>query len=214
MSIASPAIAGSAPDTPAGEAQPPERVDHTEAWRTTLAARRAARVQNLRVYATRRQFPLNLGEPGLAHVFMDHRGVRCAMAELIWQSGAKDLVMHYVETDNDVVIAEQTDGPLIDWVLTSGLTMEEVAFVQVPGFNVSEWEETGGPRAPVARAVDPDKRALAVETQRRRAHFRMALRQLEVSEPASLDLAIERLGDRVYTPPPSDAPPPEHTAAR
>jgi len=63
-------------------------------------------------------------------VFRDAKGVRCPMAELIHDSGRDDLVDEVAKTANDVRLADVHTGPLYDWMLHSGLSLDEIAMVQ------------------------------------------------------------------------------------
>lgn len=94
-----------------------------------LAARRAQMLEWLREYKEAGVYPTDeLGLP--LSVFKDARGVRCPMAELIYRSGHADLVEAVAREDNDVHLVDITSGPLHDWMLGSGLTLEEIAMVQ------------------------------------------------------------------------------------
>jgi hypothetical protein len=74
-------------------------------------------------------FPLDAAGRPLS-VFMDANGNRCPMAELIHKSGRDDLVAAVVKENNAVRLADVHDGPLYDWMLSSGLTQPEIAMVQ------------------------------------------------------------------------------------
>ena len=122
------------------------------AWTAYLRAERAQRLSSLRRYAARGRFPEKLDQPGFHHQFLDSRGTPCAVAFLIGHDGHWPLVRETAQADNDVVIAELRSGPLVDWVLTSGLTMEEVAVIQVPGFTPSaEPAGIAGPKGGVGK---------------------------------------------------------------
>ncbi|MCO4745337.1 MAG: hypothetical protein KC912_11160 [Proteobacteria bacterium] len=164
--------------------------DFSEEWRAVLSERRQAHIERLEAYSSAGRFPLNLDQPGPAHMFMDATGSRCAMAELIWQSGYEPLVVETYATQNDVVMAELSVGPLTDWVAISGLTMDEVAFIQEPGFMVGQLDLIDIEPIPA-----PD--LVALERSRRQSHFAMAAQQLVIMNDASLDAAVAALGDRV-----------------
>ncbi|TNE91520.1 MAG: hypothetical protein EP330_05035 [Deltaproteobacteria bacterium] len=180
-----------------------EVTDYSAEWRAVLAERRAANIERLADYAEAGRYPLNLTQPGPAHMFMDGTGSRCGMAELIWQSGHEQLVVDAYQLRNDVVMAELGLGdPLTEWVAVSGLTMAEVAFIQEPGFMVGMMEEPLEPEPFIAQ-VDPE--LLELETARRTAHFGMAARQLSLTTERSLDQALLALGERVLEPPPAES---------
>ena len=85
-----------------------------------------------------------------------------------------------------------TSGPLMEWILTSGFTQEEAAFVQEPDFFI--------PRDITPRV---EHSRLDRERTRLQTHFLTAERRLVRDTRSSLALAYSRLGDRVNTEPPS-----------
>ena len=94
-----------------------------------LAARRAQMIAWLTEYYERGIYPTDAdGKP--MSVFKDAQGVRCPMAELIFRSGHGDLVDAVAAQDNKMRLADVKDGPVYDWMATSGLTIEEIAMVQ------------------------------------------------------------------------------------
>ena len=100
-----------------------------------LAARRAQMIDWIREYREAGQYPTDArGQP--LSVFMDRRGIRCPMAELIFRSGRADLVRAVLAENNTVRLADVTEGPLFDWMASSGLTQEEIALVQ----GAMEWD--------------------------------------------------------------------------
>jgi len=94
-----------------------------------LAARRTQLLGWLHEYTERGQYPTD--EAGMPQsVFVDARGTRCPMAELIWRSGHPELVEAVAREHNEVRLAEVTEGPLHDWMVGSGLTADEISLVQ------------------------------------------------------------------------------------
>ncbi len=63
-------------------------------------------------------------------IFVDRRGVPCAVAYLMLKSGREDLVRQVVETNTYVRIGDLREGPVLDWIRSSGLTQEECARIQ------------------------------------------------------------------------------------
>jgi hypothetical protein len=51
---------------------------------------------------------------------------------MIDRDGQHDLVMKTAATSNQIRLLDVTDGPLLDWILTSGLTLEEIDLIQAP----------------------------------------------------------------------------------
>lgn len=93
-----------------------------------LAARRAQLISWLHDYRVAGVFPSDGTRP--ISVFVDDRGVRCPMAEMIHLSGRDDLVEAVHRENNTLRLASVHSGPLFDWMLASGLTQEEVVLVQ------------------------------------------------------------------------------------
>ncbi|HSD90679.1 MAG TPA: hypothetical protein VLB44_24310 [Kofleriaceae bacterium] len=94
-----------------------------------LAGRRAQLIGWLHDYTDAGQYPTDAaGMP--RSVFVDEHGVRCPMAELIYRSGHPELVEAVVREHNEVRLAEVTEGPLHDWMVGSGLTLDEIALIQ------------------------------------------------------------------------------------
>jgi hypothetical protein len=94
-----------------------------------LGSRRAQMIDWLREYYERGVYPTD-EEGNPLSAFKDVRGVRCPMAELMYRSGHGELVDAVAATDNKLRLAEVTDGPVYDWMLQSGLTVDEIAMVQ------------------------------------------------------------------------------------
>jgi len=94
-----------------------------------LAGRRAQMIAWLHEYMEAGQYPTD--DAGLPRsVFVDANGIRCPMAELIWRSGHADLVEAVAKEHNEVRLAAVDEGPLLDWMQSSGLTRDEINLVQ------------------------------------------------------------------------------------
>ena len=96
----------------------------------TLGVHRAEMIAALERYEQSGMFPIDPKTSYPVSEFRDERGVRCPMAELIYQSGHADLVDAVVRTNNKLRLADVHSGPLYDWMLDSGLTVQEIAMVQ------------------------------------------------------------------------------------
>lgn len=155
----------------------------TDATRHRLrAALGARRDQNLRAfagYARRGVFPHNFENDGRLNVWRDREGHLCAAATMIFRSGAKRLVAKVARTDNFIRLADVTDGPLHDWILTSGLTHDEVIAIQEPFMG----------REPDLPARD----WRTAEDARLRARYAEVQAQLAADRAASLDAAVDAL---------------------
>lgn len=183
-------------------------------WRTYLSHQRELQLQRLRAYTDREQYALNDSD-GLRFVWRDRQGRLCAMANLVNESGRHDLVEEVASGENDLQLATVTDGPLYDWMLTSGLLQEEAQLVQEPDFSVraAQGSKFTNPsivddpaRSGVARPVpaDPfgDTARVAWEIRRKHAHLESAIERLSMDAPDSVETALDRLGDRIDAPPP------------
>lgn len=164
--------------------------DPAAAWRELLASRRATNIARLRAYAAAGVFPRNRAQPGWSNLFLDDEGRPCAMAHLIAASGNGALVEETARHDNHVQLGAVVEGPLLAWMLTSGLTQEEAALVQEPDMWVGDLDD------PAVLAT-----VLAAEDDRLRAHFLAAAAQLEARTDDGLELALSRLGERILQDP-------------
>jgi hypothetical protein len=97
-----------------------------------LTSRRAKNVKAFQTYARRGVYPHNYINNGSLNIWIDGDGHMCAAATMMWKSGAKSLVRQTQEDNNFIRLADVTDGPLLDWILTSGLTHAEVIEIQAP----------------------------------------------------------------------------------
>lgn len=154
--------------------------------RAVLKSRRAKNVAAFRAYADRGLYPHNFTTSGALNVWIDEEGRRCAAATMIWQSGAKSLVRQVAKDDNFIKLGDVTDGPVLDWILTSGLTQTEVATIQEPFMGRMEPEpiEPGSPQWRIA------------EDARLRARYADIVVQLAENPDASIDAAIDALAWR------------------
>lgn len=101
--------------------------DLSKAQRT----RRAAALDALARYREAGRFPVNVDVVGRAPVFVDHRGVRCAMAELLHVTGEDALVARVAATNNLARIHDlASDEGLTRWLDHHGLTVDEAAAIQ------------------------------------------------------------------------------------
>jgi hypothetical protein len=94
-----------------------------------LTRRRDDAISRLHEYREKGVFPTSADGMPLS-VFRDAHGVRCPMAQLIHDSGRDDLVNAVVARNNELRLADVHEGPLYDWMLHSGLTLDEIAMVQ------------------------------------------------------------------------------------
>jgi hypothetical protein len=176
-------------------AQPPHQmrihpVDADVAPLLTRAAVRdaliKARHRNLsafRQYQKAGVFPSNTFADKKLNVWRDADGHFCAAATIIRTNGDVALVDRVAEQSNFIRLADVTQGPLMDWILTSGFTQDEIAAIQAPFAPVSE------PKQP--QIVDSKLRA--AENARLAATYKAVDRMLVANEKKSLEVAVDRL---------------------
>ena len=99
--------------------------------RELLRENRQLNLAWLKLYADRGEFPIN-DDPssGTIPFFLDGRGTACAVAHLMRQAGLESEVQRIARDDNHVRIGDVEDGPVLDWIVVSGLTREECAWIQ------------------------------------------------------------------------------------
>ena len=156
----------------------PEPAPDRAKLRAALAARRAVTVDRFLAYREARVYPVNSFQPGLAHVWIDAQGNLCAAATIIAADWGRDATVAAVQGDNFIALAAVDDGPLADWILTSGLTHHEIVAIQEPGF-MGRFEEP-----------EPDRIA---EVERLYTVYLSVERQLTTMADASLDAATDAL---------------------
>jgi hypothetical protein len=153
-------------------------------------ALRRARHRNLaffRAYEKTGVFPSNVFQPRKLNVWRDPDGHFCAAATIIRASGMTELVDRVAEQNNFIRLADVTQGPLMDWILTSGFTQDEIAMIQEPFVPVMD--------PPVQRNKPGivDARLRAAENARLRATYTRVERALVKNEKKSIELAVDRL---------------------
>ena len=171
----------------------PETVDRAE-LRKELAAQRKLNLKRFHEYRLARVYPHNTYQPGMLNVWRDDEDHTCAVATILLKGGLENVVNSTAVDQNFVRIADVTSGPLLDWVLTSGLTQEEVVMIQYPN-----WQEDD----PVGfAAFQSEQRRKARDRKREDARLsagylatERALKQ-KVMQDAGLDLAVARLAAR------------------
>lgn len=171
----------------ADEMMPPDRgitarrIPSRAEVRAKLAQARAANLQRFRAYQKQGVFPSNTFDQRKLNVWMDEDGHLCAAATIINASGQSELVQKVAEQSNFIRLADVRQGPLMDWILTSGLTQQEIAAIQEPFMPVYREQ-------PV---VEPDLRT--AENQRLLKKYRQVEAQIVRNQKKSLDLAVDRL---------------------
>lgn len=169
----------------------PEAVADRELVRAKLAAARAANLARFRAYQRKGEFPSNTYVDGELNVWRDAAGHLCAAATIINASGATALVAQVAEDNNFIRLADVTSGPLLDWILTSGLTQAEIVAIQRPFSPVMRRPPVEQPAPSPIVTVDPTLRR--AEDQRLARLYRAIDAAIVRDREASLDLAVDRL---------------------
>jgi hypothetical protein len=145
--------------------------------RSDLADRRQLQIARLRDYQGAAQFPRQTLDPDAkVNLFIDDDGRLCAVANLLALDGQRGTVEIVARVNNTLRMADVHDGALMDWMLGSGLTQEEVVFIQEP-YYFDEGNDL----------------ARAQEVERLQRHFAEVEKRLVADTDRSLDLAVDRL---------------------
>jgi hypothetical protein len=172
----------------------PSATVDSDALRQELARRRSIHLEQLLAYANAGEFPANTVAGGPLNIFIDDDGHVCAAANLIKLDGHGALVKKTAKTDNYIVLASVNKGPLLDWMLTSGFTQEEIAQIQEPYMPITDIEPQEDPRI---AAPTPHFAAPPITPAEERARVQNVLRGvhklLSANSQKSLYLATQRL---------------------
>jgi hypothetical protein len=152
------------------------------AVRDALIKARHRNLYAFRQYQKKGVFPSNTYSDKQLNVWRDADGHFCAAATIIRSSDVA-LVDRVAEQNNFIRLADVTQGPLMDWILTSGFTQEEIVAIQAPFVPVSE------PKQPQI----VDARLRKAEDARLRAKYKVVDRMLVANEKKSLEVAVDRL---------------------
>jgi hypothetical protein len=168
----------------------PPVLDRT-AVRAALLEQRRANIARFHAYRIGGVYPSNVFTTGLENVWQDQQGHFCAAATIIRASGEVELVDRIAEDNNFFRIADVSQGPVMDWILTSGLTQAELVMIQKPFMPVTKRPELD---APPPIAIDAKLRA--AETRRLAKLYKNIEAKLVKQQRANLELAVERLMKR------------------
>jgi hypothetical protein len=202
---ANPNPAGGAPYRPPPEPRPqppkpePERREDLvdlealrAAWKDKLVAARQTQIERVRAYRKAARFPHNtMVQNARVPVFVDKDGRLCAVAHLMTQDGLGNEVRAISQANNFVRVMEVQSGPLVDWVLRSGLLQEEAALIQ-PSY---DWREPIPEPIPEQPKKLPDVWVKVDRAERIRIqnHLASVLKQLKANTDASIEIALDRL---------------------
>lgn len=149
LALASLALSLGACAVSTAHAKDPVAVVHNQtqidraALRAKLAARRADTFKNFLAYRDAMVYPVNeLPGGGFRHVWIDRSGNLCAAATLISKDWGVEAATRVGKVDVEIKLANVKSGPVLDWMLTSGMTRSELVAIQLPGddFTISPRE--------------------------------------------------------------------------
>jgi hypothetical protein len=166
----------------------PHRMLDRATVRAALVQARAANLASFRTYQKQGVFPSNSYKPGKLNVWLDEDGHFCAAATIIKMSGQDELVNKVAEQNNFIRLADVKQGPLMDWIMTSGFTQAEIAMIQEPFMPVVR-----EPAVAPAQPIVVDNKLRKAEDARLRATYKKVDKQLVKSEKTSLDKATDLL---------------------
>jgi hypothetical protein len=159
-----------------------------DAVRAKLVEQRAANLARFRAYYRAKVYPSNVYKPGALNVWRDQDGHFCAAATIIRASGETALVDKVADQNNFIRLVDVKQGPLMDWMLTSGFTQEELVMIQKPFRPVAERPI---PDPDTTVAIEPTLRAK--ETARLFEVYKDVDAKLVKAQKASLERAVDRL---------------------
>lgn len=133
-------------------------------------------------------FPNNTYNGKIINVWRDDAGDLCAVATMV-NASDPTLVNRVAEQNNFIRLGTVTTGPLMDWILASGFTQEEIAQIQLPDSPVTRRPMPH----PIERPIPVEARLRAAETARLVAQFKLVDQKLVKDQKASLELAVTRL---------------------
>ena len=178
-----PSVQPMIPAMPDGPGMEPLQVVVTrDNVRAALEQARSESISAFQVYMTNQIYPSNTSAPGKLNVWRDADGHYCAAATIIRTSGRFAISEGVASSNNNLRLINVKDGVLMDWILTSGLTQQEIDRIQEPFMDVREDRQA---------TIDRDKKV--AETARLVKTYKATYAALEKNEKASLDIAVNRL---------------------
>lgn len=164
-----------------------ERYLDRDSVRAALAAKRSENLARFRAYEVAGVFPNNVDSDKTLNVWKDDNGHFCAAANLVVKGGDLALANKVAEQTNFIKLGTVTQGPLMDWMLTSGFTQDEIALIQRPYMPVTQRPRPIEPKPVV------DGRMRTAENARLHTLYKQIAAQLDKQAAKSLDAATDRL---------------------
>ena len=175
------------PDAEAPALRMPARSLDRATLRAKLLERRKQNLERFRAYQAKGIFPQNTYLKGELNVWIDESGSLCAAATIIHADGHAELVKIVGDRANFIKLADVTQGPLMDWMLTSGFTKEEIVAIQAP------MVYTGDEMHRLQEQERVNEQLRLAETARLKKVYKGVERSIVKNEKKSLELAVDRL---------------------
>jgi hypothetical protein len=161
--------------------------------RAALVRARTTNLASFRTYWKGGVYPSNVYTRKQLNVWRDEDGHFCAAATIMVKAGNEALAIKLAEENNFIRLADVEQGPVKDWILTSGLTQEELVSIQKPFMGVSNRPITPAEGRPLSVKPVVDARLRKAETARLLAKYKAVDKQLTAKQGKSLELAVDRL---------------------
>ena len=110
----------------------PELLPNRADVKAALAKRRVHNLAAFHSYWTGGVYPHNTYRVGPLNVWRDATGHFCAAATMIDKDGQHELAAKTGDANPYIRLLDTTEGPLLDWMMTSGFTIEEIDRIQAP----------------------------------------------------------------------------------
>ena len=158
-----------------------------EKVRAKLAEARERSIAAFHAYRTTSSYPSNTFTDGALNVWRDLEGRFCAAATILRVTGGLLMSERIAAEDNNIKLADVTDGAMMDWILTSGLTQEELALIQRPFMGVGR-----RPRL-IDDEIKIDLAKKQKETKRLAGLYAKIEAKVKKQSRASIETATDRL---------------------
>lgn len=168
-------------DSAIAEVRMPARSLDRATLRAKLLERRAQNLAHFRAYQAKGSFPANTFLEGDLNVWIDDFGNICAAASIIKAGGGGDLVKRVGDQTNFIRLVDVKQGPLMDWMLMSGFTKEEIVAIQAPMVYIGDEDRRLNQQFQLA------------ETARLKKLYKTVERSLLKNQKQSIELAVTRL---------------------
>lgn len=160
--------------------------------RAALLKMRAQNLAHFRAYYTAGIYPSNVHSKKTANIWRDQGDHFCAAATIMVKSGNQALAIELAETNNFIKLGDVKQGPVLDWIVMSGFTQDELALIQRPFRPITKIERPVAPENP-AIEIPIDAGLRKAETARLLSLYKKIEKQLVAKQKQSIERATDRL---------------------